>query len=649
MRISQLEIKNFRAIEYFSGNIDDLTVFIGPNGGGKSSILHAINWLFDGKVRDDDDFFKHPANGVADEMSVTITFEGLTPSDRQAFGKYARGEQMVLKRRQRRGDGKSTLWGAPSVAHELDAVRDLGVADLRKRLSELVASEQKFSNLIDREQIGQRNKKELLAVIDQWEANPANRAYLKEREREDATEFFGVVGSDKLAKSVGFIFVPAAQDLTAQFDISNKNSAIELLLGAVVKRVIGSSIKDWAHDNEAVLTDLQTRVQDAAETELQHRSQTINHHLSRYLPGAELTLSVGLDEWEPKTTPVAKSVLSRHDLEWPLAKQGHGVQRATLLAVLQGLAEMSMEEAEDGGNDFIVCIEEPEVYQHPVQARTMASAFHKAAKSGQMQFIFATHSPYFVDGEYLESTFRVVPTSGGSRVHQANRSEYFKLKDKDGALGKYYSKPIIEGLFSRTCLLVEGETDKAVFETLRDRDTGMTLAERGITVVDAEGADNLLTVAALLKSYGVPSYIVRDGDGDQDDARKTAKSRAKSSEDEENEFRKIIGSRKGKLNKFISDASQFTDDAGLGTYRWGTGEYVGKDCAILSHDIERELENWQEFMRGAEPWLSGDDLRKTKRAGSYARVLEECPSETAPEVLGKIVDAVNQLADRQLV
>lgn len=103
MRISQLEIKNFRAIEYFSGNIDGLTVFIGPNGGGKSSILHAINWLFDGKVRDDDDFFKHPANGVADEMSVTITFEGLTPSDRQAFGKYARGEQMVLKRRQRRG------------------------------------------------------------------------------------------------------------------------------------------------------------------------------------------------------------------------------------------------------------------------------------------------------------------------------------------------------------------------------------------------------------------------------------------------------------------------------------------------------------------------------------------------------------------
>jgi putative ATP-dependent endonuclease of OLD family len=42
MKIANLQIENFRSIRSLSLDLDDTTLFIGPNNAGKSAILEAV-------------------------------------------------------------------------------------------------------------------------------------------------------------------------------------------------------------------------------------------------------------------------------------------------------------------------------------------------------------------------------------------------------------------------------------------------------------------------------------------------------------------------------------------------------------------------------------------------------------------------------
>ena len=447
--------------------------------------------------------------------------------------------------------------------------------------------------------------------------DPANRHLLQSREEVDATDFFGAVGTGKLAKDAGFVFVPAAPDLTSEFDLSNRKSAMELLVGAVVKNATDGAIAEWSEEHKNVLDDLQARLKDSTDSELSARSEKINDHLSDYLPGAKLSINIGLDDWTPKANPIATTTLSRFGAEWPLPHHGHGVQRATLLAVLQALAELSTEPGGYAPN-LIVFVEEPEVYQHPVQARMMASAFRRAASATGIQFVFATHSPYFVDPAFLPFTYRVLPSSTGSSVLRAEGDNYYSKKNKDGELSKYFSKALIEGLFSRACVLVEGDTDKAVLELLADPKTGRTLPESGISVIDVEGSKSLFTIFSILNSYGVPTYLVRDGDSDSEIANEKALRKLKAGHSEEefdNARDQILKSWKSDVENFVSQAAKMTGDSQIASYQWGSGEYVGDRCAILRHDLEAELETWNQFVDESADVLGGKKLRQMKKAG----------------------------------
>jgi predicted ATP-dependent endonuclease of OLD family len=50
MKIKSVHIKNYRALTDIHVDFDTVTTFIGPNGVGKSSILRALDWYFNGKT-----------------------------------------------------------------------------------------------------------------------------------------------------------------------------------------------------------------------------------------------------------------------------------------------------------------------------------------------------------------------------------------------------------------------------------------------------------------------------------------------------------------------------------------------------------------------------------------------------------------------
>ncbi|MGQ4561328.1 ATP-dependent nuclease [Dermabacteraceae bacterium P7054] len=677
MKIKRLQIENFRAIASFDEELGPYTTFIGYNGGGKSSILHAVRWFFENfELADTDVFskeFGERGSATLPEVKVTVTFDQLTEVDRENFGPYARGEEIVLTRVGGAGRA-SKLYGERLACPSFREIRkENRIAEQRKRALELINSSEIFSNL---NISNKTSKQDLTAILDDWEADPENRKHLVPIDDEEANHFFGAVGSDKLKIDSGFVFIPAAPDLTGQFDVSGKGSALQLLLGDILKGVVNESINEWSERNQSVLDELESTVSRVAANRLNERAGLVNQHLEQYLPGVEIEFAVGLQDWVPKANLIAQSRMQRGDRNFVIESEGHGVQRATLLALLQATADSRAEFGSTRGDDhgdkrnqhsdqrssLIVFVEEPEVYQHPVQARMMARSFTNAARTGNVQFILATHSPYFLDPNEIRNTFRVENSSSGSKVNRPSIRGVLREKNEKGELDKLFLESVIESLFSRAAMVVEGDTERAIFDTVPCGDDGLTLRDLGVSVTVAGGADSLLDMAQLIHDFGVPVFVVRDGDSDADIALAKAKSNKESEirkrfkcdpnfENEEHlkiaidKQRETLGTWESKVGTFLNKARVTGFGEGLDHFRWGGGTQISRHIGILDHDLESELHNWPSFMKASKDVDLPSDLRQAKKAGILARVAAQSRREDMPTGLKCMLEAVRQLVD----
>ncbi|OFT52034.1 hypothetical protein HMPREF3155_04355 [Corynebacterium sp. HMSC06D04] len=676
MKIKHLRITNFRAIAALNEDIGPYTTFIGYNGGGKSSILHAVRWFFDDFELEPSDIFAKDAedakNVLKKDVKVSVTFDQLTTTDRENFGPYARGNEIVLTRI---GgfDRKSKLYGERLVCKAFTELRNgTKVGEMRKQLQELRSSYEHFSNL---EISSKASKSEILAALDDWEAVPENQPHLEPISDEQANHFFGAIGTDKLKVDSGFVFIPAAPDLTGQFDVSGKGSALQLLLGDILKGVVGQSVAEWTKENRDVLEQLESTVKESAARKLDQRASRVNHHLEKYLPDTKIEFQVGLQDWAPKASPNALSKMRKGGSEFLIEREGHGVQRATLLALLQATAESRSELAQDrenekeasaedenGNNPLIVFIEEPEVYQHPVQARLMARSFITAAHTGSVQFVVATHSPYFLDPSQLEYTFRVEGSRDGSTVRRPTLEGSLLKKQANGELDKYFLETVTESLFSQGALVVEGDTERAIFDTMPCDHSGLTLRELGVSVAVAGGADSLLTMAQVIRAFGVPTLVVRDGDSDSTIAMDTAKNRCRKEilnkyqcePDFQNEEHlriarekrdQIMRSWKNSVEKFVKEARKAGLGNGLENFTWGGGVQIGESVVILGHDLESELHEWPSFRAQSKKFKLAEDFRNSKKAGVFARVASGSNFEDMPEALKNVLAATRSLVN----
>ena len=670
MKIKHLKIENFRAISRFDEEIGSYTAFIGYNGSGKSSILHAVKWFFEDYDLTTSDVFSEnydePDLATLPEVKVTVTFDSITDQDRKSFGPYAQGKELVLTR-VGGAETSSKLYGERLSCADFEKVRrQKYVNDMREQLEQIINEDERFKDLSS---VINASRDQICKALDSWESNPKNFKHLTPINHEIANHFFGTVGTNKLGICSGFVFIPAAPDLTGQFNISEKGSALQVLLGDILKGVVNKSIDEWSERNRNVLQELESTVKEVATSGLEDRKKRVNAHLQNYLPGVTIDFEVGLQDWSPKATPNARSMMRQGDREFLIERHGHGVQRATLLALLQATAESRAEpQPADGSFDdpqepLIVFIEEPEVYQHPVQARMMARSFAKAAGKRNIQFVLATHSPYFLDPAQIQNTFRVENSRDGSVVHRPSAKERLKENNHRGELDKYFLESVTESLFSRVALVVEGDTERAIFDTAPCDDEGRTLRDWGVSVAVAGGASSLLDMAQLIEAFGVPTIVVRDGDSDPNVALETAKRKTRNTikkkfgcePDFENERHlqvvrdkqeELLASWKSSVNKFIADAGEANLATGLEKFEWGEGLCVGESVVILRHDLESELHEWSSFVEASQDFDLDEDFRLTKKAGIFARVAAKSNWNDMPKDLQKILTATVNLAKR---
>jgi predicted ATP-dependent endonuclease of OLD family len=169
--------------------------------------------------------------------------------------------------------------------------------------------------------------------------------------------------------------------------------------------------------------------------------------------------------------------LKDKNVEVPLNDWGSGTQNRTyiLMSILQANRIKTRKSAEDRVT-LLVVIEEPESFLHPSAQAEFGKLLQTLSSDLGIQIIVSTHSPYMLN-----------QAEPGSNILLRRRLRHRKLQESEvvDTAGAQWMAPFAEhlgvvapefdswrGLFGAhqpRVLLVEGETDKAYFEYLREK------------------------------------------------------------------------------------------------------------------------------------------------------------------------------------
>lgn len=101
MRLSSVRIQNFRAFSDETIHFNDYTCLVGPNGGGKSTVLLALNVFFRETSHSKTDLLKldkedfHHKN-IKDPITIAATFEDLSGDAQEDFKDYYRQGKLIV-------------------------------------------------------------------------------------------------------------------------------------------------------------------------------------------------------------------------------------------------------------------------------------------------------------------------------------------------------------------------------------------------------------------------------------------------------------------------------------------------------------------------------------------------------------------------
>ena len=511
MKIQSVRIKNFRTLKDVTIPFDSVTTFIGPNGAGKSTVLRALDWYFNGKPGSLTE--KDCSFGATDEdIEVQVTFSDLTEKNREALGKYApEGVTTFTAWKRRSLDGSDMLSANAKGFPDFNVIKAASGAASKKDL---------YSKLrTDRPDLGLPSATTATAIeqaMTAWESSNTNQ--LVDAPEALQTNFFGFNSGGKMSGLFDFVLVTA--DLRASEEsIDGKSSIIGRILERSVDRAAAD--EEIAKIVEESRAKQQQVYEDKFKEQLDSITKQLNEVVTSYAPGRAVTVTpAGVELKAPRTT-FDVAVLDG-TTETAVDRQGHGFQRTLLISALQLLAQSGSASAEG-----VIClaIEEPELFQHPIQAQTFAKVLRSLAEdtSKRIQVTYATHSPYFLEARHFEQVRRLTRSTDAIPVVSVHFAKVTDVKTMlhgtvdgdvvDRRLDHNVADQLSIALFANRAFLVEGSTESSVFYGIGDRSSPGSLEAAGISIIPVGSKTSIPLAHAILTSIGVPVYALFDADG----------------------------------------------------------------------------------------------------------------------------------------
>ncbi len=620
MKIQSVQVKNFRALKEVTIPFDSVTTFIGPNGAGKSTVLRALDWFFNSKPGPLSG--KDCSFGATDEdIEVRVTFGGLSARDREELGKYAPADTATFTAWKRRSpDGVELLSANAKGLPEFNAIKAAKGATAKKDLYVSLRADRPDLNL----PVAGTGAAVEQAVIA-WEA--AHTDQLVDAPEALQTNFFGFNSGGKMSGLFDFVLVTA--DLRASEESIDGKSSI-------IGRILERSIDRTAADEEIaqIVEESRARQQKVYEekfkTQLESMTTQLNQVVTSYSPGRAISVSPADVELKAPKTTFEVAVLDG-PTETTVERQGHGFQRTLLISALQLLAQSGSASAEG-----VIClaIEEPELFQHPIQSQAFAKVLRALAEDvdKRIQVTYATHSPYFLEARYFNQVRRLTRSSDEVpqvTVHFAtvadvkHKLEGTMVADQiDRHLDGIVTARLAVALFAARVLLVEGETEVAVFYGVGDRGAVGRLESQGLSIVSAGGKGGIPLAHAILTCLGIPVYVLFDGD-DGFEARARA---AGKKQDEIAAGRANHAKENRRMLRYLGEAEVDFPP-----------EHVGASAATFSDHLESYLRvNWPEWVESCTAIESAAGVLLSKNQIAYRTATLEA-SGTVPAMIQQVL------------
>jgi putative ATP-dependent endonuclease of OLD family len=159
--------------------------------------------------------------------------------------------------------------------------------------------------------------------------------------------------------------------------------------------------------------------------------------------------------------------------------------------------------------DALIVVDEPELHLHPQWQQTLLVLFTRLAVKTGNQFLLATHSPTFVAPQSIQYVSRVYSESQKSRLVRLNSTA---LPDERHLFNIVNSQNNERIFFSDRVVLVEGLSDRIVVERVLDLHGRAQPGRSNVEVVAVGGKGLFDAYAAMLNACRIPFAVIADQD-----------------------------------------------------------------------------------------------------------------------------------------
>lgn len=480
MRLCKVELKNYKSIKHISVKVNELTAIVGKNNYGKSAILDGIQCFYGEKIIDTDSYHL----GIDEDIEIILSFNDITESDIERFFNYSTMKSKTqLKIKGRPND-------QTFKEKELQKLRE--------------AKEKKFQETIEKFQLRYPEQQEI--IINYSKPKHGNGSYK--------------INSDHvIVKGDVFKFIPPIKVISAirtpdkETTAGTKSNMKELI--SLLQN--GSESENYIElptvDKKLSYGEIKSLISEKEEVRCESLSDDITRNFQQAINTESLSVKVKIDntfkfDFKYKTVLIDKDVPER---EIDILSCGTGLQSMMILSILQTYIKVN------SSSDFILLIEEPEVYLHPSLQRKMIHTLTEISENNQI--LLTTHSPIIVSKINKESVHCVSKDFGVTQLINATADT---LIDE---LGIQTS----DILNKHAVLFVEGKDDHLLFKGLinkiaLDKGLGENFSENEIDIIQTDGFDKMsfYANAKILHKDAVrtPYWVITDSDGENIEDRK---------------------------------------------------------------------------------------------------------------------------------
>lgn len=469
MKLKEIKLKNFRSYkEEISVKIDDLTVFVGKNDIGKSTVLEALDIFFNegkGSIKlDKDDINKTALQNGDNIIYITAIFTDL-PSEliidetypttfSQEYLLNADGDLEIIKKYPNAGTAKVFIKAKHPTNPNCSYLLTKKNSDYRKIINDNgIECENQSVNAIMRR-----------AIWEHFSADLQLQEVEIEASKEDAKNIWEKIQN----------YLPIYTLFQSDRKNSDGDSEIQDPLKLAVKEILeDEGIKAKFEEISQQVTEKLQEVSSNTLEKLREMNSEIASSLNPVIPASN-TL---------KWTDVYKNVSIAGDENIPINKRGSGVKRLILLNFFRAESERRLRE--NANRSIIYAIEEPETSQHTEHQKILIEAFKNLSVAHQTQVLLTTHSSYVVKGLDFSNLRLIYSENGNKNIKSVepnqlpypslNEINYIAFNDlTEEYHNELYGYIEAEGKFN------EFKTGKEVISYIRLLQNGTTKSEQKI-------------------------------------------------------------------------------------------------------------------------------------------------------------------------